>query len=183
MKNFVLYGGIALGLLGIIVTGITYFIGVEAMVSLWTAGIELVLFVGLYIYLGLRFRKLHGGYLSYKDSFTLIFFMSVISYVITGLFLILLYHVINPSLPEKLQDATIQKAVAWMQKFDVPQDKIDEQIGKMQGDNSQFSIGSQLRSIPISFIISAIIALLLALFIRKNPPPFQTNTLDDNPPS
>jgi len=94
--------------------------------------------------------------------------------------MIILYHVINPELPGKLQDAVIQKSVSMMQSFGVTQDKIDEQITKMQAEPGQFTLGNQIRGIALSFIWSAILAAILGLIIRKNPPPFE-NVIDQNP--
>ena len=45
------------------------------MVSLWTACCAFLIFIGMYVFLGLRYRKLNGGYLTFKDAFALIFFM------------------------------------------------------------------------------------------------------------
>ncbi len=177
MKNYTLTGGLILGFLGILITGITYFIGINAMISLWTALIVFVLFTALYIFMGLRYRKMNGGFLVFKEAFALIFFMSVISTVLSGIFMIILYHVINPELPGKLQDAVIQKSAAMMQSFGLQQDKIDEQISKMQADPNDFTVGKQIRGIAISFVWSAAVAAIIGLIIRKNPPPFE-NTPD-----
>jgi hypothetical protein len=180
MKNYTLTGGLILGFLAIIITGITYFMGVDAMLSAWNLLFRFLLFTGLYLFFGFRYRKMNGGYLIYKDAFALLFFISVISTVLSGLFDILLYHVINPGLLETLQDAMVKKMVATWQWMGLPQDKIDEQISKMQAGPSQFTVGIQIRGIAISFIWCAALAAILGLIIRKNPPPFD-NVIDQTP--
>jgi hypothetical protein len=179
MKNYTLTGGLISGFLGIIFTSVTYFIGIQAMVSLWTALVALLMFTGLYVFMGLRYRKLNGGYLTFKDAFALIFFMGMISSVLGGTFQIILYHVINPDLPGMMHDAIIQKTINMMQRFGSPQDKIDETITKMQENTGEYSMGSQIRSIALSSIGVAIVALIIGAIIKKTPPPFE-NVSDTN---
>lgn len=178
MKNYTLICGLILGFLGVAITGITYGMGIQAMISLWTTLMVFLLFTGLYLYFGFRFRKMNGGYLIFKEAFALLFFISVISSVISGLFMIVLYHAINPALPGQLQDAAIQKYIGWMQRFEVPKAQIDEQVARMQLDPSQYTVGNQLRGIAISFIWSAAVAAVLGLIVKRNPPPTLENTLD-----
>ncbi|HEV7232153.1 MAG TPA: DUF4199 domain-containing protein [Bacteroidia bacterium] len=173
MKNYTLTGGLITGFTGIIFTAVTYFLGIHAMVSLWTAACAFLIFIGLYVFLGLRYRKLNGGYLTFKDAFALIFFMGMISSVLSGTFQIILYHVINPDLPGMMHDAIIQKTVDMMQRFNSPQEKIDETITKMQETTGEYSVGNQIRSIALSSIGVAILALIIGVCIKKTPPPFE----------
>jgi hypothetical protein len=149
------------------------------MISIYTVVFMLVANITLYLYFGIHYRTLNGGFLPFKEAFALIFFISVISTIINGLFYILLTHVINPELPQTLQEAIVQKTIGWMQRFGAPQDKIDEAIAKMQSEPGKFTVIDQLRQIVLNFIGSALLALILGAIIKKNPPPFE-NITDQN---
>lgn len=180
MKNYTLIAGLICGMSGIVITTVTYFLGVTAMISWWTVLVAFVLGLSLYFYFGYRYRKMNGGFLPFKDAFLLIFLMSAIASTLSGLFMILLYHVISPDLPEKMYDAVIVKTTNMLQGWGMTQDKVDATINKMQSDPNPFSLGRQFRSIGINFIGCAIFALIIGAIIKKNRPPFE-NVIDQPP--
>ena len=173
MKNYTLNGGIITGLTGICFTAVTYFMGVSAMVSIWSGILNFLIFLGIYLFWGFRYRSLNGGYLIFKEAVALIFFISVIATVLQGIFQIILYHVINPELPSMLHDAVVQNAIDWLQKMGQPQEKIDATLARIQENNGEFTVGMQIRAIGISFIGSGVVGLVIGLIIKKDPPPFE----------
>ena len=181
MKNYTLSSGLIIGFTAIVISAVCYFMGVNAMVSGYNILITVVAYVGLLLFFGFRYRAENGGYLSFKEAFVFIFFTSVIATVISGLFTILLIHVINPGLEQSLQDAIIQKSISWMQYFGAPQEKIDQSIAQMQSEPGKFTVASQLKGIVLNFITLAILALILGAIIKKTRPPFTNVTTPGQP--
>jgi hypothetical protein len=176
MKNYTLTGGLTIGFVTILVTLISYFIGVGAMTSIITRFILFAVCTALFLYFGYQYRKANGGFLPFREAFALMFFISVISSVMSGFFNILLTHVINPGLPQKLQEASIQKLIDLYTLLGFPKDKIDEQVAVLQALPTTVSIAQELKGIVFGFIGSAILALILGAIIKKNPPPFDNIT-------
>ena len=87
------------------------------------------------------------------------------------IFHFLLYNVIDPELPQKLTEVIISNTEQMMTNFNTPQDKIDEKIAEMTEDlpNNFTTVGLILGYLK-AYIGYVIIALITALFARKNKP-------------
>jgi hypothetical protein len=83
----------------------------------------------------------------------------------------LLYFVIEPSLPEQLTEASLDNARAMMENFGADADSIDAEVEKArERTENQFKVSGMAMGYGISLIISAVLSTITALFGRKNPP-------------
>ena len=94
-----------------------------------------------------------------------------ISYLVGIVFQILLYNIIDPSLPEVMKQLTVEMTVEMMENFGTPDEAIDAAIvGIEQGIEEGTTPLGILKSTPWGTLFIAIFALIASLFIKKNPP-------------
>lgn len=95
--------------------------------------------------------------ISYLDAVAALFFILILGMLISNLYSYVFNNFIDPGYL-KMQMA---KMVTMLEKYNLPQEKIDETIANSQ---KNFQIGRMLLS---SLIISGVLSLLVAIFIRK----------------
>jgi hypothetical protein len=157
------------GGIGILFTILIYVADIRLMAD-WKIGIFFLLFyLGYVIYAGIQFRKESGGYLSYGKAFQHGYITLIVGGFISTLFSIILFHVIDPSIPETLTQASIEKTEEMMAGFGMSEDKIEEEIEK-QNIPSRFTVVGQLTQLGWGLLVNAVIALITSLFVRKNQP-------------
>jgi hypothetical protein len=81
----------------------------------------------------------------------------------------LIFNVVDPGIKTQLTDMTIEKTVETMERFNVPQENIDEAIDNIREQDS-FSIGNQIKSYFIMVAIYSLFGLLIALILKRNDP-------------
>lgn len=180
MNKKIIESGIILGLISIGITVLLYLSGPEYMTSALVGIGVLVVSIALVSYFAIRYRKQSGGYISFKNGFIALFLMLFISGLLMQTFNILLYQVIDPELSEKIKIASIENTASMMQSFNAPQEEIDKAIDRIQNVNMEVTVSKQLLQIVWMQIYNLIIALIIALIIKKkNPDPFsEVNTID-----
>jgi hypothetical protein len=77
----------------------------------------------------------------------------------------------DPAFAERIAQLSIEKGQEWMERFGVPQDKIDEEIKKMTADNL-YSLKSTIQGLAFMCIPYFIISLIIAAIMKKNKPEF-----------
>ena len=170
VKHAIRFGAILAGI-GIAITLLCYVID-YTMLADWKIGIlMIVVSIGIVIYAGINYRTQVGGYLSYGKAFQHGYFTFLSAGVISTLFSILLYTVIDPDLPQNLSDAAIVKTEEMMRNFGAPDDAIEQQMDKMREDMpKRFSAVGLLTQLGWGLIIYAVLSLITSLFVRKNEP-------------
>jgi len=155
----------------IICTMLLYVIDYTLMVQLKVLFVMLVIYFGITIYAGIDYRKSIGGYLSYGKAFQHGYLILIISGLIASVFSQLLYHVIDPELPQKLVDASLENTRAMMEGFGTPEDAIDDAMEKArESTEKQFTLAGAAMGYVSILVVSAVMALITAIFVRKNEP-------------
>ncbi|UZD24692.1 DUF4199 domain-containing protein [Algoriphagus halophytocola] len=161
--------GLTIGLVSLAITFIAYFINSSLLASGWFGLVALAIFFVLIIYFGKQYRTELGGFMSFGTAFNFSFITMVISGLISTLGSILLFQVIDPSLPQVLADESFNTTIEMMEKFGASADSLPpeqlEEIKKSTMDG--FTIGGQLKGFGISLIVYAIIALILGAILKK----------------
>jgi len=171
LLNHAIRWGLILGGVGIVLTILCYAIDYTIMVQLKFIGIILLVYLALVIYAGIDFRKTQGGFLSYGKAFQHGFIVLAISGLIGALFQLILYSLIDPELPQKLVDASLENTRAMMEKFGMPEDKMDEALEKAKTDTAdRFTIIGQAKGYLFGLIFYVIVSSISSLFVRKNQP-------------
>lgn len=163
--------GLIMGGISIALTVVLYAID-YTMLADWKTGIFiLLLMLGLTIYSGINYRNQIGGFIPYGKAFQHGFIFLAITGIVSTLFMILLYTVIDPDLPSKLIDVSMEKAQAMMESFGMPEDKMDQAMeDARRRSEGQFSALGSIKGYGFALIFYAIISLITSLFVRKNPP-------------
>jgi hypothetical protein len=170
MKHAIRWGMIT-AVVSIIYTMLLYVIDYTLMVQLKFLFLALAVYFGIVIYAGIDYRKSIGGFLSYGKAFQHGFIILAVSALIASMFNLLLYNVIDTELPQKLTDASIENTRAMMESFGTPEDAMDEALEKAQESTAeQFTVFGMIKGYGMILIFSAIMALISAIFVRKNQP-------------
>lgn len=177
-KTSLLYGLIG-GVIAVIYSLLLYIIGFETYSSTGLQMIGWVIIIVAMIMGGLKLRKERGGYLSYGESYVSSLLTAAVATLVTTVFIIILFHVIDPSLMDKMSEKAIEQTIVWMEKFGAPEAEIEKAIQKLEEDNS-FGVGRLLGNWIWMLIMWAIISLLIALVAKKNNPnPMAEELIED----
>jgi len=171
LQSHVVKWGLIIGIIGIILALVIYMIDVKMMVGFTYILLSLGISIALIIYAGIEWRKSTGGFLTFKNAFLVTFFTLVVAGLLGTVFNFLLFNVIDTELGETLTDASIEQAERIMERFNMPEDQMDEALEKARDDaEGRFSIGGQLMGFVYALFIYAFIALIVSLIIKKKNP-------------
>lgn len=179
-RDFILKFGLITGLVLCVITLFSYMMGLEFMISFWLAFINIAVTIGAVVYCGIVWKRANGGYLDLKNSFLTIFLVYAVSAFIVMLFNITLYTVIDPELPEQVQEAVIEKTIGMMEKFGAPEDKIEETLEKLEEESSEYNASTFISGYFMSLIFGATIALIGGAIIKKQKPIFEEQASDED---
>ena len=161
--------GIILGLVSLVLTYVAYFIDSSYLASGYFGLVVLVLFFALIIYFGIEYRKEVGGFMSFGTAFNFSFFAILISGVIGLIGNILLFHVIDPSLPQVLGEITFESQLEMMENFGASPDSLAPEVldDMREASVSNFTLTGQLKGFGFGLIAYAVIALILGAILKK----------------
>jgi hypothetical protein len=164
-----LKAGLIMGLISIVIIFLIYFIDSSLLASGGFALISMVVFLGLTIIFGRQYRKDLGGFLSFGLAFNFCFQSLVFSGLLTLIGQILLYHVIDPSLPQVLTDLTFENSLKMLELVGQDPDSLPvESIDQIREQSeSNFTLAGQIKNFGFALVGSAIIALILAAILKK----------------
>jgi hypothetical protein len=169
--NHALRWAIINGAIGIFIFVILYVVDYALMVN-WKMGIVgLVIGLSVVSYATVDYRKSIGGFLSYGKAWQYGFVVFAIAGLISVIFNMLLYNVIDSELPQKLTDVALENQRGMMENFGAQPDQIDKAIEEARArTENQFKIGGMAIGYGIQLVIYTILSLVTAIFGRRNPP-------------
>ena len=161
--------GLTIGLVTLVLSYLAYFIDSSYLASGYFGLVVLVLFFALIIYFGKEYRKEVGGFMSFGTAFKFSFFAILISGVIGLIGNMLLFQVIDPSLPQVLGELTFESQLEMMEGFGQNPDSLPtETLEQMrEASASNFTLVGQLKAFGFGLIAYAIIALILGAILKK----------------
>src|SRR6187549_2336072 len=134
LVNHAIKWGLISAACSIIITLLLYVVDYTLMVQIKFALFSLIIYLGIVIYGGIDYRKSVGGYLDFGPAYLHGLVIFALSGLVATIFNILLYTVIDPELPGKLVDASIENTRAMMEQFGAPADGMDEALEKVKTD-------------------------------------------------
>ena len=170
-KNGIIYG-IVSGLISILILTIIYCFDVTLFVSTWITFLKVIVFVLLSILLITKTKKQLNGNLNFKDTFTTYFIFAVVALLVTTIFEIILFNLIDPSLKDTLKELLTKAIIGFLEKFNTPAAQVNEAVRKIQ-ENDQFSVFELIKGYFSYLIISAIFGLILAAIFKSKSPSSQ----------
>lgn len=166
--------GVILGVVAIILTLLVYIVDVTLLVD-WKYSISsLVIFMALTVYFGNKFRKQEmEGFMSFGQSYLFSFIVLMMSNLVMALFLMVLYNVIDPEVPDIVIDQTIENTESFLRQLGTDDEKIDEAIEQLEEDMpSNFTPGGILKNSWIYVLTSAFFSLIAGAIIKRSKPDF-----------
>lgn len=164
------WGAIFAGI-GIVITMLLYVIDFTLMAGFTFILSMLVIGLAFVIYAGINYRNEIGGYIPFGKAYLHGFAVFAVSGIITTIFNILLYTVIDPDLAQNMTDAIISNTEATMEKWGAPAESIEPTIEKMREDTPKnFAPLGLLKGYFMGLIWYAILSLITGLVVKKNQP-------------
>lgn len=171
LMNHAIRWGLIVGLISGVLSLLYYAIDYSLMAD-WKVGLfSMAIYIGFTIYAGINFRNETGPYLSFGKAYQHGFLVFAISGLIATVVGILLFQVIDTELGGKVTEVALEKTEEMMNNFGAPQGQIDqamEDTRKRMED--QYTILGQLKGYGIILIVSAVLALITGLIVRKSEP-------------
>ena len=171
LVNHAVKWGAICGALSIFFTIMLYIIDYTMMVQLKFLFSFLAVYLGVTIYAGINYRGLQGPYLPYGKAFLHGFIVLAVSGLIATFWNAILYNLVDTELPQKLVDASMENTRAMMENFGAPADTIDTELAKAEErTRNQFTLSGQALGYGIILIVSAVMALISSIFVKRNEP-------------
>ena len=172
MKDFVLKNGLVLGAIQVVMLFVSYLMGIDFMMQTWWGVLQFLVSLGLVVYFAIEFRKLQGGYATYKESFSVLFGMYAAAGFILTFFNILLYNFIDVEFALMAKEVIIEKTYEMMEGFGASESMVDEAISEIEKQDN-FSVASLAKGYVFGLPVYIIISLIIAAFIKRNKPEFE----------
>ena len=155
--------GLILAAVSIVISLLMYILDVNMFSITFAIFSFLILLVGIPVTLevlgcnNLRAKYATDRTISYLDALVTCFLILIIGFLISNLYSYIFNNFIDPA----YMKAQMHKLVEMLEKYNLPQEKIDETIAKSE---KNFQIGRMLLT---SVIVSVVLSLIVAIFVRK----------------
>ena len=174
MNNHAIKSGLIIGVIGIILSMLFYLIDPTLLAKWWLMMILGVLNLVLITVFGVKYRNELGEYMSFKDAYLYSITAMGVMVVLSTLFSLVFFVVIDPEVAEIVADASVANTESMMQRFGAPEDGMDEALEKVRQDTlDRFTVAGMIKGGGIRILINLIVCLILAVIIRKKEPEFE----------
>ncbi len=121
-------------------------------------------------------KSMNDGILSYGDTLKTTFLTSFLGLMISGLFLIIMVHLIDPSLIDKIIQQSLDFTRWMMGFFGAPEDQIENAMEEAESKVSESVTPlNQIINILIMSLFYLIIAAIVSIFVKKDYDPSKIN--------
>ena len=172
MKDYILKNGLILGSISITLLVASYAIGVDFFLNDTWSVIKGILPYVVLIFLVIEYKKLVGGYISFKETFTVTLGITVAGAFLSTFFSILLFNFIDPDFAVQLKDFTVEKLA--IQLDQLPESNamysVMETLIEQTQEEDIYSISNQASALFYSLFFHILFSAIIAAFIKKNKP-------------
>jgi hypothetical protein len=178
LYNLSFRNGLIIGGISAVLTLLFFFINPLLQYTNFVVPVlSLVIVVALLVILAIDIRKRIGGFWSFGQAFLSLFIMSI-CLVVIGLVLNFIIIKLNPTLPQRINDAMADTMSQRLEKLGQDQDQIDKTT-KMYTDGEfiakiEPSIVNELIGFGAGLAFYVVISLIIAACVKKTPPLFAT---------
>jgi hypothetical protein len=171
MKRSVIQYGAIVGVIISVYIALLYALGIEVFANWWYSVIMYPISIGLICYFTIQLRnKNESEPFNFKQTFVVLLSMLMLATLVSTLWNIVLFNVIDPSLPKELSERILEETENTMAKWGAPEDVIKDTLKEMRDLPSQFKPVGQLMSWLKGGLFMAILSVVCASFVkRKNP--------------
>ena len=172
MKDYILNSGLKLGLLYVFLAAFSFLMGVEfSLNEVWSI-VKAITPYFLLVFFVLHYKKLLGGYISFKETFTVTLGSIVAGAFIGTFFSVILYNFLAPDFAAQLKDASIQKIVVELESIPESSSMYDimETLIEQTEEEDIYSPSNQALAFFYGLFFHIIISLIISAFIKKDKP-------------
>jgi len=172
MKDYILNNGLKLGALYILLTVFSYIMGVEFKLNQGWSIVELIIPYILLFILVLKYKKWIGGFISFKEAFTVTIGIVVAGAFISTFFNILMFNFIDPDFAVLLKEATIDKLITQLDQ--IPESNamygVMETLIEQTQEEDVYSAANLASAFFYSLFFHILFSLIIAAIIKKDQP-------------
>ena len=172
MKDYILKNGLILGSISIILLLASYAIGVDFLLNdTWSIVKGIFPYIVL-IFLVIEYKKLAGGYISFKETFTVTLGITVAGAFLSTFFSILLFNFIDPDFAVQLKDFTVEKLAVQLDQLPEsnPMYSVMETLIEQTQEEDIYSISNQASALFYSLFFHILFSAIIAAFLKKDKP-------------
>ena len=172
MKDYVLNNGLILGSISIILLSVSYGLGVDFFLNDTWSIIKAIIPYFVLIFLVIQYKKLVGGYISFKETFIVTIGITVAGAFLSTFFSIILFNFIDPDFAIQLKDVTVEKLVIQLDQLPEsnPMYSVMETLIEQTQEEDIYSVSNQASALFYSLFFHIIFSAVIAAFIKKNKP-------------
>mgnify|MGYP001326321371 FL=1 len=172
MKDYILKNGLILGSISIILLVASYAIGVDFFLNDTWSIVKGILPYIVLIFLVIEYKKLAGGYISFKETFTVTLGITVAGAFLSTFFSILLFNFIDPDFAVQLKDFTVEKLAVQLDQLPEsnPIYSVMETLIEQTQEEDIYSISNQASALFYSLFFHILFSVIIAAFIKKDKP-------------
>lgn len=164
--------GAFFGLIQVVITMLLYVMGVEYMVKWWAGVLVIVSIIVMQIVAGKRWRTSNNDIAPFGKMFLFLWLNYIALMFVSTVFNVVLYTMIDPDLALNMKEAVIESTMSMMEGFGLEGEALDQALAGFDDFEDKFSFMGQMKTMFISFIGGAVLAAILALFLKKEEPMF-----------
>ncbi len=169
--NHALRWGLIIGAINIIISLLLYIIDITIMGSMWLGFLILAMNVVITIFAGINYRNSIGGFMNFKNAFIYSFVLILIAVLVSSIFRILLFNVIDPQAAEVVADAAIENAESMFRRLGVEGDAMDEALEESRKSTLEaFSVWGIIKGFLWGIIGYLLGAVIVGAIIKKRNP-------------
>jgi len=168
-KSSAINYGLYLGGILALITLLGYALYIDLLTKWWLGIILFVVIIIFGIISAIKSKKMQNGIISFKEAFSSYFITVAIGIIISMLISIILFNYVDPEAAITLKEKTIEATIQLMRNFNAPEEAVEQTLEQMEAQKNQFSILPQLQSNAIFLVIQALIGLIIALIVKRNP--------------
>ena len=115
-------------------------------------------------------RLSQGGYGTFRELISPAFAFFAIATLISTVFNYILYNLIDPDLSDSLKNYVLESTQQMMQGWNVPSEKIDAELDRIQEQDFSLSLVSLSRGLAYNLIFGFMVSAIIAAVSQKKRP-------------
>jgi len=168
-KSSAINYGLYLGGLMALTTILGYALYLDLLTKWWLGILLFIVIIVFGILSALKSKSIQNGVITFKEAFSSYFITVAIGIIISMVISILIFNFIDPEAAIALKEKTIDATIQMMRSFNAPEEAVAQTLEQMEAQKNQFSIAPQLQSNAIFLVIQAVIGLIVALIVKRDP--------------
>ena len=160
-SNAVMYGALVAGV-GIVYSLILYIL--DLSMNKWLGNVSFLFYIGGMIWGTLQYRKNSlGDYMSYSQAVSCAFQIGFYTAIMLAVYTFIFFNFIDPGMIDKILATTREQIVA--KNPQLSEDQVDKAVAISRYFTNSYVL--PIMSLFMSAIFSIILALIIAIFIKK----------------